>query len=287
MKKIQVSLNNGLYIVATPIGNLQDMSFRAVEVLKNSKLIICENPSHSLKLLNEYDIKKKLVSIHDYNEEKVINKISKELSNSVVSLISDSGSPLVSDPGFKLVQHCIKNKIFVTSIPGPSSIISALQMSEIPMNNFTIYGFIPKKSSQAEELFCIAEKSVGAQIFFSSPHRLLTNLNNMKKYFINRKITICKELTKINEQKISSTVEKIDEKIKNDNFNIKGEFVIIIEGKFSRETNKIDKKIVESLTNISKKFSLTDAVKIVHNLTGLSKKNLYETALKKIKNKNV
>ena len=287
MKKIQVSLNNGLYIVATPIGNLQDMSFRAVEVLKNSKLIICENPSHSLKLLNEYDIKKKLVSIHDYNEEKVINKISKELSNSVVSLISDSGSPLVSDPGFKLVQHCIKNKIFVTSIPGPSSIISALQMSEIPMNYFTFYGFIPKKSSQAEELFCIAEKSVGAQIFFSSPHRLLTNLNNMKKYFINRKITICKELTKINEQKISSTVEKIDEKIKNDNFNIKGEFVIIIEGKFNRETNKIDKKIVESLTNISKKFSLTDAVKIVHNLTGLSKKNLYETALKKIKNKNV
>ena len=287
MKKIQVSLNNGLYIVATPIGNLQDMSFRAVEVLKNSKLIICENPSHSLKLLNEYDIKKKLVSIHDYNEEKVINKISKELSNSVVSLISDSGSPLVSDPGFKLVQHCIKNKIFVTSIPGPSSIISALQMSEIPMNHFTFYGFIPKKSSQAEELFCIAEKSVGAQIFFSSPHRLLTNLNNMKKYFINRKITICKELTKINEQKISSTMEKIDEKIKNDNFNIKGEFIIIVEGKCSQETNKIDKKIVESLTNISKKFSLTDAVKIVHNLTGLSKKNLYETALKKIKNKNV
>ena len=113
-----MNLNNnkfkpGLYCVATPIGNLQDISFRAVDILKHSNLILCENPRHSLKLLNELKIKKKLISIHDYNEVEVIRKISKNLKNSIISLISDAGSPMISDPGFKLIQHCIKENIFI------------------------------------------------------------------------------------------------------------------------------------------------------------------------------
>ena len=106
----QKKIDNGLYIVATPIGNLEDISFRAIEILKLSRIILCENPLHSSKLLIKYGIKKKLISIHDYNEEKIITKLSQELFNSIIALISDSGSPLISDPGFKIVQYCIKNK---------------------------------------------------------------------------------------------------------------------------------------------------------------------------------
>ena len=287
MKNIQNILNSGLYIVATPIGNLQDISLRALRILKKSKLIICENPLHSSKLLKEYDIKKKLVSLHDYNEDIVINKISKYLSKSIVSLISDSGSPLISDPGFKLVKNCIKKNIYVTSVPGPSSIIASLQLSGIPTNSFTFNGFIPKKTKSAIELFEIAKQISGAQIFFSSSHRLIENINLIKKYFGNRKITICKEITKLNEQCVRTEVNKAIEEINNKNFKIKGEFVIIIDGKNKTNTSQINKNTIETISNISKKFSLTDTVKIVHKLSGISKKDLYDAALLRIKGRNV
>lgn len=287
MKNIQNILNSGLYIVATPIGNLQDISLRALRILKKSKLIICENPLHSSKLLKEYDIKKKLVSLHDYNEDIVINKISKYLSKSIVSLISDSGSPLISDPGFKLVKNCIKKNIYVTSVPGPSSIIASLQLSGIPTNSFTFNGFIPKKTKPAIELFEIAKQISGAQIFFSSSHRLIENINLIKKYFGNRKITICKEITKLNEQCVRTEVNKAIEEINNKNFKIKGEFVIIIDGKNKTNTSQINKNTIETISNISKKFSLTDTVKIVHKLSGISKKDLYDAALLRIKGRDV
>ena len=130
-------MKNGLYIVSTPIGNLNDISFRAIETLKNSDIIICENPKHSLKLLSKLDIKKKLISLHDYNEEIIINKIGNDLKNKKYSLISDAGSPLISDPGYKLVKFCRDNEIYISVIPGASSITSALQLSSIPINRYT------------------------------------------------------------------------------------------------------------------------------------------------------
>ena len=287
MKNIKNILNSGLYLVATPIGNLNDISLRAIQILRKSKFIICENPLHSLKLLKEYDIKKRLLSLHDYNEDIIINKVSGYLSKFIVCLISDSGSPLISDPGFKLVKYCIEKNIFVTSVPGPSSIISSLQLSGIPINSFTFNGFIPKKVKSAVELLEVSKQMGGAQVFFSSSHRLIENIKLIKKYFGNRKITICKEITKLNEQCLRTNVNKAIEKLDNKYFKIKGEFVLIIDGKNKTNVGQINKNTIETMLNISKKFSLTDTVKIVHKLSGISKKDLYDAALLRIKGRNV
>ena len=145
IKKIRdVFMKNGLYIVSTPIGNLGDISSRAIKTLSESDIIICENPKHSIKLLSKLDIKKKLISLHDYNEERVIEKIKNDLNNKILCLISDAGSPLISDPGYKLVRYCILNNIYITIIPGASSVTSALQLSTIPINEYKFLGFVPK-----------------------------------------------------------------------------------------------------------------------------------------------
>lgn len=282
----QKKIDNGLYIVATPIGNLEDISFRAIEILKLSRIILCENPLHSSKLLIKYGIKKKLISIHDYNEEKIITKLSQELFNSIIALISDSGSPLISDPGFKIVQYCIKNKIKITSIPGPSSSILALQLSGISTNMFTFNGFISKKDKQAKELFEKIRQNSQTQIFFSSPHRLKKNIELMLKSLGNRKIAICRELTKINEEVIRTNILDAINDIKNKKIKEKGEFVLIVEGNISKNVDYLNQDTSLILSDLLKKFSLTDTVNIVHKLTGLSKKKLYNDCLKELKNNN-
>ena len=146
------NLKNGLYIVSTPIGNLEDISFRTKKVLQKANIIICENPIHSLKLLNKLGIKKKLLFLHDYNEEALIKKIKKHQKDSLIALISDAGSPLISDPGFKLVKNFINEDIFVTSIPGPSSVISSLQLSGLDTNSFVFFGFVPKNNNSAKKI---------------------------------------------------------------------------------------------------------------------------------------
>ena len=140
-------MRNGLYIVSTPIGNLDDISLRAKKVLNSVNFIICENPKHSLKLLNKLDIKKKLFSLHDYNENLLIKRIEKYQYNSAIALISDAGSPLISDPGYNLIQDYIKKNLYVTTIPGPSSILSSLQLSGLPINNFEFFGFVSKNKA--------------------------------------------------------------------------------------------------------------------------------------------
>ena len=139
---------NGLYIVATPIGNMGDISNRAIETLQNVDFIICENPNHSRKIMSKFGIKKKLVALHDHNEEKIIRNYIEKIKTKPVALISDAGSPLISDPGYKLVQHCIKENIFMTTIPGASSVISALQLSGLPVNEFAFVGFAPKNKKK-------------------------------------------------------------------------------------------------------------------------------------------
>ena len=151
MKKNQTNKNclkKYLYIVATPIGNLDDISERAIRTLKEVDFIICENPKHSLKLLNNKGIKKKLIPLHDYNEKKIINKIAKNKNNSKIAFISDAGSPLISDPGYRLIKYFIENNYFITAIPGASSVINALQLSGLPIHNFSFFGFVPKQKTK-------------------------------------------------------------------------------------------------------------------------------------------
>ena len=271
-----------LFIISTPIGNLNDISLRAIDILKLSDFIICENPKHSIKLLNKLGIKKKLYSLHDYNEERIINKIEKFQKNSTISLISDAGSPLISDPGYKLVQNFIKNNICVSAVPGPSSVITSLQLSGFPINNFAFYGFVPKSSKLTLDLIEKIKKNAMTGVIFISGKRLKEFLKNLLKNSENFSVSLCKELTKVNEAVLRGNIEKIFEKVEKDEINLKGEFTVVVslqQQKFKRISNEV----IEEIAKLLKKYSLTEVVKIVHKLTNISKKDIYEKALK-IKN---
>jgi 16S rRNA (cytidine1402-2'-O)-methyltransferase len=275
-------MKNGLYIVSTPIGNLEDISSRAIKTLNESDIIICENPKHSLKLLSKLDIKKKLISLHDYNEEIVIEKIKEHLNNKRLSLISDAGSPLISDPGYKLVRFCIENNVYVTVIPGPSSVTSALQISSIPINQFVFLGFVPKTKKSIDDFINRLEQSSFTSVFFVSTHKILSFLEIISTKLPDRKIAVCKELTKINEGVFVGSSSEVYNEFKQRSKNSLGEFVIVVE-----EVNANRKKLlsgltpdtIEAINKLLEKFSLTDTVEIVHKIGNIGKKEIYKKAL--------
>jgi len=273
------TLAKGLYIVSTPIGNLDDISLRAKKVLNSVNFIICENPKHSLKLLNKLDIKKKLFSLHDYNENLMIKRIEKYQYNSAIALISDAGSPLISDPGYNLIQDYIKKNLYVTTIPGPSSILSSLQLSGLPINNFEFFGFVSKNisnmNSQAKKL----QNVIATSVFFISGNRLVSFLKILLDAKINRKVAVCKELTKKNEWVFRGYIKKIIDEINIDESNLKGEFTLLIQGKEKKTKITIQTTTETQIKKLLKKFSLTEVVEIVHRLTSISKKEIYKKAL--------
>ena len=272
--------NNGLFIVATPIGNLEDISTRAIKTIEDSDFIICENPRHSLKLLTNFGIKKKLVSIHDYNEKNVIEKVANKLKNKKIVLISDAGSPLVSDPGFNLVQHCIKNSINVTTIPGPTSIIPALQLSGMSLNEFLYLGFFPKNSKQITSFIEKIEKCEQTSLFFVSSHKIRKCLKILEEKLGKRSISICKEITKLNEKVFRGSIKDVNREFLLEDSNSKGEFVVVLEKNLIKETvsddlHKFDREIEKMLS----KFTLTDVVEIVHKISGINKNKVYKWVL--------
>ena len=273
------TLKNGLYIVSTPIGNLDDISFRVKMVLNSVNFIICENPKHSLKLLNKLDIKKKLFSLHDYNESQLITRIEKYQYNSAIALISDAGSPLISDPGYNLMQDYIKKKLYVTTIPGPSSIISSLQLSGLPINNFEFFGFVSKNKSSMNSQAKKLQNVITTSVFFISGNRLINFLKILLDAKINRKIAVCKELTKKNEWVFRGYIKKIIDEINIDKSNLKGEFTLLIQGKEKKTKKTIQTTTEAQIKKLLKKFSLTEVVEIVHRLTDISKKEIYKKAL--------
>ena len=272
---------NGLSILATPIGNLDDITYRAVKILKNSDIIICENPKHSLKLLNKLGIKKKLIALHDYNEHKIIDQIKVLLKNKNCVLISDAGSPLISDPGYNLVQYCIANNIRVTSVPGPSSIVSSLQLSGLPISEFTFIGFVPKSKKKMEDLCKNISQEKKTCVLFVSSHKLIDFLGCLENIIVNRSISICKELTKVNEFVFRGTPINVKNKILENKENIKGEFVAVIDRQTSKnqDFDNIDLYSKE-LKKMATKFSLTDIVEIVHKFTKINKNKIYKWLLK-------
>ena len=271
----------GLSIVATPIGNLDDITYRAVNILKDCDIIICENPKHSLKLLNKLGIKKKLIALHDYNEHKIINYIKNLLKLKNCVLISDAGSPLISDPGYNLVQYCIENNIDVTSVPGPSSIISSLQLSGLPISEFTFLGFVPKSKKKIEDAIKNLSEEKNTCVFFVSSHRLIIFLECLENILPNRSISICKELTKVNEFVFRGIANKIKNKILKDKESIKGEFVAVIDRQTlkNQDFDEID-LYKDEIKKMTKKFSLTDIVEIVHKFTKINKNKIYKWLLK-------
>ena len=280
IESIEMNNDFGLYIVATPIGNLGDISERAVTTIREGDLIICENPKHSLKLLNKLGIKKKLISLHDYNEKIIINKIADDLINKKCVLISDAGSPLISDPGFKLIQYCIKNNINLSSIPGPSAIIPALQLSGIPLNKFSFLGFFPKEKKGMEDFVNAIKERTNTSVFFVSNHKITKCIELLDSKIDGRLISVSKELTKINEKVFrgpSSDIKNILAENKNAK---KGEFVVVVEGNSVAETPVIDLKNYKSeVEKLLTRFSLTDVVQIVHKLTRIRKNIVYKWIL--------
>ena len=270
----------GVYIISTPIGNLDDISQRAIDTLSNVDIIVCENPKHSLKLLNKFGIKKKLISLHDYNENKIIETISHKLSTKNIALISDAGSPMLSDPGYKFIKHCINNNVNITSLPGANSLIPALQLSGITMNQFLFLGFFPKNKKQMLEFFDKISKIKETSVFFVSNHKLRECLDLLESHIKDREISISKELTKINERIFRGVSDQIKHKIAEQDKNFKGEFVVVVEGNNKEETKRRNLEDYNKEINILlSKFSLTDVVEIVHKLTGITKNKVYKWVL--------
>ena len=213
-----------LYIVSTPIGNLDDITLRALEVLKKSHIILCEDTRRSIKLLNHYNIKKKLISYHKFNERKQIKNIIQHFNEGkILSLISDAGTPLLSDPGRFLVNECIKNEIQVVPIPGVSSITSAVSVSGFK-EQFLFYGFLPKTLKELEKVLNILSQIKISQVFFIPSRKINFYIKNFKNFFSGRKILIAREITKIHESFIRSDIDNLE--IFKDP--IKGELTVVV-----------------------------------------------------------
>ena len=271
-------IKSGLYIVSTPIGNLGDITLRALDVLKKSNFIICEDTRVAKKLLNYYKINSKLILNHKFNEARVLKNIKDILlSGNVVSLISDAGTPLVSDPGKLLINECIKNNINLVPIPGPSALTSAISISGFS-NNFYFQGFLPDKNSQIRNELLFLSNLPGSIIFFTSSKKINKIIPYLKIYFDDRKIVICREITKYFEEFIRDDIKNLNTFEKT----LKGELTIVISEKKTQKKSSLlltesDKVNIKKLINF---LSVKDIVKILNIDDRVSKSTIYDFCLK-------
>jgi 16S rRNA (cytidine1402-2'-O)-methyltransferase len=273
---------NSLYIVSTPIGNLDDITFRAIDVLKNSDIILCEDTRRSIKLLNYFKIKKKLISYHKFNEKKQVSKIIEYINQGqILSLISDAGTPLLSDPGRILVEQCIQNKFEIIPIPGVSSITAAMSVSGFK-DQFLFYGFLPKTENELEKILASLSQNSFAQIFFIPAIKINFYLKKFKLYFSGRKILIARELTKIHETFYRKGIDDISEFEKS----MKGELTVIVSEKNTKKKVLDKKKIVNKAKKYLKKYSLKDTVNLILESEKINKKEIYNLCLKVKNEKN-
>ena len=269
----------GLYIVSTPIGNLDDITLRSLEVLKKSDIILCEDTRRSLKLLNHYKIKKKLVSYHKFNEQKHLKKIIEYLNEGkILSLISDAGTPTLSDPGFLLVKTCIEQNIKVFPIPGPSSITAAACISGFD-DKFLFFGFLPKTENDLTKVLNSLKNLDFSLVFFVPGIKINFYLKFFKEYFSGRDIVIAREITKMHETFYRDSINTI----KPFKTALKGELTIVISKIYQNNEIESDKDITSQAEKYLKKYSLKDVVELISKKEKISKKKVYEVCLK-IKN---
>ena len=229
-----------LYLVATPIGNLEDITLRAIRILKEADIVVAEDTRQTLKLLNHLEIQKHLISYHRHSGEDKIREIIEELkSGKNIALVSDAGTPVISDPGEEIVKEALKNEIAVIPIPGPCALITALIASGIDAKEFSFLGFLPLNKKFRKEKFNEIQTAINTVILYEAPHKLLSTLNALKNVTLNRKIVLARELTKIHEEFIMGTAEELLEKI----IEPRGEYVIIIE-----KQKQISQDIFENMT---------------------------------------
>jgi len=277
-KSISKDNENGLYLVSTPIGNLKDITFRAIEVLKKSSYILCEDTRVSKNLLDKYDIKSKLISNHKFNETKNLSKIIELLkSGEIVSLISDAGTPSISDPGAILVNECIKKNIKIIPIPGPSAVSSAVSISGFS-EKFFFYGFLPdKKQNLLNELKKLSQFN-NSLVFFISPKKINKIIPDLKNNFVGRKIVFCREISKLYEEFIRIDIDELTPFIKEP----KGELTVVISEKkidknASQALSESDKSIINKMIDI---FSVKEITNFINQNRDISKKEIYNYCLK-------
>jgi len=266
-----------LYLVSTPIGNLDDISLRAIDILKKSDYILCEDTRVSKNLLNKYQIQSKLISNHKFNEKKNLSKIIEFIKQGLfVSLISDAGTPSISDPGAILIKECIKNNIEIIPLPGASAVITALSISGFS-EKFFFYGFFPEKNKDLlNDLESLSQLN-SSLVFFISPKKLNKIIPFIKKNFKGRKILICREMTKFYEEFYRSEIDEL-ELFK---FNLKGELTIVIsekkeDKKISQILNESDKRIINKMIN---KLSIKEISSVINENNKIPKKVIYDYCL--------
>ncbi|MBQ3142389.1 MAG: 16S rRNA (cytidine(1402)-2'-O)-methyltransferase [Bacilli bacterium] len=271
-KSYEKSKYGNLYIVPTPIGNLDDITIRALNTLKEVDYILSEDTRVTLVLLNKYEIKKKLCTCHKFNEAKIKDKVLNDLKNGLnIALVTDRGTPLISDPGSVIVKSCIDNEINVIALPGPSALLPALNVSGLDTEKFLFYGFLSNKETERKKELEMLKEVKFTIVLYESPHRLPKTLQNMRKILGNRQIIISREITKRYEEVFRGTIEEAIEVYKN----ILGEIVIVVEKNNEKDIIN-EENLIKEVDNLVKSgLRKKEAIKIVAEKFNFSKNLLY------------
>ena len=270
-----------LYVIATPIGNLADITLRALDTIKSVKVLYAEDTRVTQHLLDHYGIQARLRSLHDYNESKRISSVIEELqAGQNVGLLSDAGTPLISDPGYKLVAAVRQAGVEVRSIPGACALVAGLSIAGIPTDRFIFEGFLPKSSNNRIKLFTTLQFEPRTMIFYESPQRIKASIKDCKSVFGgDRQAVLLRELTKQYEEHIYADLNEIHQRLEDQTDKIRGEIVLILHGNISSEDAADLKKATQLLTDLQQYMSLKDAVVIAARHTGIRRNRLYSKGI--------
>jgi len=270
-----------IYVVATPIGNLGDMTTRAIEVLNSVDLILAEDTRHSLPLLRHFQIQTKCQAFHEHNEKSVAEAVCERVGNGEsVAIISDAGVPLISDPGFPLVRMAHEKNLTVVTIPGACAAISAISVAGLATDRFSFEGFLPSKPGAKRKVLETLLNESRTMIFYESPRRVIETLKIMTELFgEERQAVLARELTKLFETVRKAPLNELLEFVESDSNQVKGEIVLLLEGKAQEQTDEEDKDLKRILSVLLEEVSVKQAVSITMKLKGLKRNQVYPIAL--------
>ena len=276
-----------IYLVATPIGNLSDISMRAIETLKNVDIIACEDTRNTIRLLNHFEIKGHLTSYHEYNKiDKAYELCEKVKEGNNIAFVSDAGMPAISDPGYELVEIAYKEGLEVTVVPGASAVVSALAISGISSRRFAFEGFLPADKNEKKEILTELSQESRTLILYEAPHRLLKTLKELFEYMGDRNIAIVREITKLHEEVLRGKLADIIADYESEKIAIRGEYVLVIEGKSLLEKREERQKSFEEISirehyekYIAEGMDKKEAMKAVAKDRGIQKRDVYKELL--------
>ncbi|MCL2102475.1 MAG: 16S rRNA (cytidine(1402)-2'-O)-methyltransferase [Syntrophorhabdaceae bacterium] len=269
-----------LYVVATPLGNLEDVTFRALRVLREVSLIACEDTRRAVKLLNRYEIRTPMTSFHDHNKLKAgVGLLRRLRDGQSVALVSDAGTPGISDPGYELVRDAVKEEISVEVVPGPSALISALVVSGFPTDRFVFEGFLPNRQERRRKALAALSHETRTLVLYESPHRIAAFLADASEILGSRRCCVVRELTKVHEEIMRGTLPELLEKI-SEREKVLGEITVVVEGAFEAVAISVEEAVLEALHEAPESATSRDLAREISSKTGLSKKEVYAEILR-------